>query len=91
MPKYLVETISMFRMRYVIEALEETHACDEVTMNNDGTLHEFSQCHLDEIISSSREISDEEYLKLFDRDNDYLKNWDDARKFQNVNVLEYKI
>lgn len=92
MPKYLVETISMFRMRYVIEALEETHACDEVVMNNsEGFLREFSQLHLDEIITSSREIDDAEYLRLFDRDNDYLKDWTDDQKFNAVNVLDYKI
>lgn len=91
MPKYLVETISMFRMRYVIEANEETHACDEVVLNNDGNLREFSQLHLDEIITSSREIDDVEYLRLFNLDNDYLKDWEDSRKFNAVNVLDYKI
>ena len=90
MPKYLVETISMFRMRYVIEALEETHACDEVVMNNDGSLREFSQLHLDEIISSSREISDDEYLALFDRDNDYLTDWDTQQKFSFINEIDYE-
>ena len=89
MAKYLVETISMFRMRYVIEAQDETHACDEVTMNNDGNLSEFSQLHLDEIISSSREISDEEYLALFNRDNDYLAGWTDEEKFSFVNEIDY--
>lgn len=89
MTKYLVETISMFRLRYVIEAQDETHACDEVTMNNDGSLSEFSQLHLDEIISSSREISDEEYLALFDRDNDYLAGWTDEQKFSFVNEIDY--
>ena len=89
MAKYLVETISMFRMRYVIEGQDETHACDEVTMNNDGNLREFSQLHLDEIISSSREISDEEYLALFNRDNDYLAGWTDEEKFSFVNEIDY--
>lgn len=90
MPKYLVETISMFRLRYVIEALEETHACDEVVMNNHGNLREFSQLHLDEVISSSREISDGEYLALFDRDNDYLTDWDTQQKFSFVNEIDYE-
>ena len=89
MPKYLVETVSMFRMRYVIEALEDTHACDEVIMNN-GDLEEFSQVHLDEIITSTREIDDTEYLKLFDQDNDYLKDWDDSLKFRRVHVIDYR-
>lgn len=89
MTKYLVETISMFRMRYVVEAECADHARDEVTMNNDGSLHEFSQCHLDEIITSTREINREEYLRLFDEDNDYLQNWDEDRKLKWVNVIEY--
>lgn len=89
MPKYLVETVSMFRMRYVIEALEDTHACDTVIMN-DGDVEEFSQVHLDEIITSTREIDDAEYLRLFDQDNDYLKDWDDSLKFRRVHVIDYQ-
>ena len=50
-------------MRYVVEAENVDHAKDEVTMNNDGNLHEFSQLHLDEIISSTREIDHDEYLR----------------------------
>lgn len=89
MPRYLVETVSMFRMRYVIEAKEETHACDEVTINNDGSLEEFSQKHLDEIITSSRELTDEEYISLFNQDNDYCTSWTDEQKFRRVNVIDY--
>jgi len=89
MAKYLVETVSMFRMRYVIEALEDTHACDTVIMN-DGDIDEFSQVHLDEIITSTREIDDAEYLRLFDQDNDYLKDWDDSQKFRRVHVIDYE-
>lgn len=89
MPKYLVETVSIFRMRYVVEAENASDAKDEVTMNNDGNLHEFSQLHLDEIISSTREIDREEYLRQFDEDNDYLQEWDDAQKLAWVNVIDY--
>jgi hypothetical protein len=89
MAKYLVETISMFRMRYVIEANNASDAKDEVTMNNDGQLHEFSQLHVDENITSVREIDREEYLRLFDEDNDYLKEWDDDHKLDWVNVINY--
>lgn len=88
MAKYLVETVSMFRMRYVVEALEDTHACDTVLMS-DGDVEEFSQVHLDEIITSTREIDDAEYLRLFDQDNDYLKDWDDSQKFRRVHVIDY--
>ena len=89
MAKYLVETISMFRMRYVIEANNADDAKDEVTMNNEGNLHEFSQQHLDEIITSTREIDREEYLRLFNEDNDYLQDWDEEQKFKFLNVIDY--
>lgn len=89
MPKYLVETISVFRMRYVVEAECAEHAKDEVTMNNDGQLHEFSQLHIDEMITSTREIDRAEYLRLFDEDNDYLAGWDEDSKLQYVNVIDY--
>lgn len=88
MAKYLVETISMFRMRYVIEAQCAEHAKDEVTLNYDGKLLEFSQEHLDEIISSAREISTEEYLSLYE-DNPHFKNWTDDQKLAWVNVIDY--
>lgn len=88
MPKYLVEAISMFRMRYVVEANNASDARDEVTMN-EGNLHEFSQLHLDETISYAREIDQEEYLRLFDEDNAYLQEWDDDDKLGWVNVIDY--
>lgn len=87
MPKYLVETISMFRIRYVIEANEVSHAADEVVMNNID--NEFSQKHIDELITSTREITDEEYLKLFDEDNQYIMQWDENSKFKFVHKVIY--
>ncbi len=89
MPKYLVETVSIFRMRYVVEANNASDAKDEVTMNNDGQLHEFSQLHIDEMITSTREIDRAEYLRLFDEDNDYLQDWDEEQKLNWVNVIDY--
>ena len=83
MPKYLVETISVFRMRYVVECESADHAKDVVTMNE---AEEFSQLHLDELITSAREIDDAEYLRLFDEDNDYLKDWDEEQKFKFVSI-----
>lgn len=89
MPKYLVETISVFRIRYVIEAECAEHAKDEVTMNNDGNLREFSQYHVDEMITSTREIDQTEYLRLFDEDNDYLREWSEDQKLGFTNVIDY--
>jgi hypothetical protein len=89
MPKYLVETVSVFRMRYVVEANNASDARDEVTLNVGDNFHEFSQLHLDEMISSTREIDDAEYLRMFDEDNVYLKDWDEEQKFRFVQVLNY--
>ena len=87
---YLVETVSIFRQRYVVEAREGEHASDEVVMNvNSGTFKELSQKHLDELISSTREITADEYLKIFDEDNDYLSKWDISQKMQCINTIDY--
>lgn len=79
--KYLVETISMFRMRYVVDTESPDYAADSVTM---GEVEEFSQKHLDEIISSVRAVSDEECADIFFSDNDYISrenNPDRWRKY----------
>lgn len=89
MKKYLVETVSMFRIRYVVEAKDVEHASDEVVCNN-GNLKEFSQRHIDENVISIREVSDIDYLDLFDIDNDYLKTWTNEQKFDFVNKINYE-
>ena len=86
MPKYLVETVSYFRHRYVVDCLEEGHAMDTVTMNE---ADEMSQLHIDESIISTREIDDAEYLRIFDEDNDYLREWTDDQKFKFVYKVNY--
>lgn len=90
MKKYLVETVSIFRIRYVVEAKDENHACDEVVCN-DGNLKEFSQKHIDENILSVWEIDDDkEYFELFNDDNEYLSSWSDEQKLQFVNKIKYE-
>jgi hypothetical protein len=86
MPKYLVETIDMFRMRYVVECDSPEHAKDVVTMKE---VEEFSQLYLDETITSTRVIDDAEYLRIFDEDNDYLKEWSEEQKFKYVHKVDY--
>lgn len=86
MPKYLVETVDFFRMRYVVECESAEHAKDTVTMKE---VEEFSQLYLDEIITSTRVIDDAEYLRLFDEDNDYLREWSDEQKFKYVHEVNY--
>jgi deoxyribose-phosphate aldolase len=87
---YLVETVSIFRQRYVVEAREAEHAADEVVMNvSNGSFKEFSQKHVDELITSTREITADEYVKLFDEDNDYLSKWNISQKMQSINTIDY--
>lgn len=93
MAKYLVETISMFRIRYVVEGKSKEHAMDEVVckLGGEEKFQEFSQHHIDEVISSVREVTDEKYLEIFDEDNDYLSGWEDEKKLEFINVIDYDL
>lgn len=75
----LVECVSTFRMRYVVEVglnHPAEWACDTVVMNE---AREFSQRHLDETIVSHRVVSRDEALKLCRQDNDYAAEWSDDK------------
>ena len=85
MSKYvMVDAISMFRMRYVVEVPDECsepipYAKDSVTCED---TREYSQEHLDEVISSCREITLEEAIEQFriDNSNDV---WDEETIIKN--------
>lgn len=84
----MVDCISQFRMRYCVEVEDDIdHALDDVTMyeHDPDKLKEFSQHHIGTNIISHREIDKEEYLRMFDEDNDYLKNWDEEQKLKFIN------
>jgi hypothetical protein len=100
MSKYvLVEAVSQYRMRYIIEVPDnhndgeypctaETWAEDTVAIEE---MQEFSQLHIGEFITSSREISKEEIVPLCDKDNDYVTGWTDEQKFNAfVTPIGYK-
>lgn len=88
---YVVDVMSTFRMRYVVKARSEEHALDEVVMEEHNTdFKEFSQEHIGTHIFSSRELTEEQYLELFDKDNDYLKSWTNEQKFGMINHIDYK-
>lgn len=78
----LVEAVSQFRMRYMVEVPEENPewALDTVTMQE---AKEFSQEWLGETIVSHRVMKDEEEaLRLCEQDNDYCCTWDDGQKIK---------
>ncbi len=88
---YLVEVVSTFRIRYVVEARSEEHAMDEVTMEEaNSEFEEFSQEHIGTQIFGSREMTEEQYFELFDKDNGYLKTWDVEQKKRFINTIDYK-
>ena len=78
----LVETVSMYRMRYMVEIRDEDpidYALDTVVCNQ---AKEFSQKHIDESIITQRHVTIEEALRICDEDNDYVKNWDKEKKIE---------
>jgi len=77
----LVETVSMYRMRYVIECPVDhpEYALDTVTAEQ---AKEFSQSHIGETIISSRVISEEEALAMCDVDNIYQSSWTKEEKIK---------
>lgn len=82
----LVECVSTFRMRYMVEVPKgkAEWALDTVTMNE---AKEFSQVHIGEQIVSHRVVSKEEALALSDTDNDYGKTWPEELKVKNFFTL----
>jgi hypothetical protein len=53
---------------------------------------EFSQEHLlpSPIFISHREITREEYFRMFDQDNEYLKGWTEDQKLRFINKIKYE-
>src|SRR5210317_359322 len=96
MSKYvMVDTISQFRMRYVVEVPDdvenpsegkypctpEQYASDSVTCED---VREFSQEHLGETIVSTREVSLEEAIAQWRKDNGgAFDSWSDELVVKN--------
>jgi hypothetical protein len=88
----LVETISQFRERYVVEVPTGKYmlgdevrdksewALDTVTMEE---AKEFTQKHLGETIFSHRVVSEDEVMDIFRADEPYFKDWDKEQVFRN--------
>lgn len=86
MKLFIVDCVSSHRVSYVVRCKNEDHAADTVIMQE---AQEFSQEHITEDITRIREITEEEYLKIFDKDNAYLKSWDDEQKKSLIHNVEY--
>ena len=76
----------MFRHIYAVEVEDDqpaVFAVDDVVYaatGGESTLEDFAQQHVAEDIFSHRVVSEEEYLRIFDEMNDYLKDWSVEQK-----------
>ena len=84
----LVDCISQYRMRYMIQVPdgEALWALDTVSCED---AKEFSQKWIGETIVSHREISEEDAVKLYKEDNEYLSSWNDDQ-IKNAGFTFYK-
>lgn len=77
----LVEAISTFRMRYMVEVPKgkAEWALDTVTLEE---AKEFSQEHIGENIISYRVVSEDYAITLCDIDNEYSAAWSNEKKIE---------
>ena len=89
---YVVVTcISSYRMRYVmhrddLQRLSPLDPVDAIEWANDtvnmNECEEFSQEYMGEYIIDTVEMNEEDMLELFDKDNDYLREWTKDQKLE---------
>tara|TARA_B100001093_G_scaffold173107_2_gene165991 strand:+ start:2626 stop:2940 length:315 start_codon:yes stop_codon:yes gene_type:complete len=88
----VVDTIHTFSHKYVIPISELQNQNPEIPVDPAWALDmvtcdeivEFSQKGLGEHIIDHNVVSEEEILKLFDKHNDYLSNWNVAQKLHYI-------
>ena len=95
----VVTVISSHRIRYAIPIAEleklgkgdfhpEEWAKDMVACNE---LEEFSQVHLGESIVDTAILSEEDIVKLFDKDDPYGANWTLKDKLRRINNWQAEV
>ena len=82
----LVKTITTFEHSYLIPLQEEQSIKDHLDYITCQEVEETSQLFLDETIlmNSTRLLSEDEAIELFDRENDYLKDWSREKKLESI-------
>lgn len=88
----VVTTLSHFKLRYVIPAdIFNKHFPEPVDTQaflnfvQERDVVEFSQKHLGEVFAEAAEASQEEVLKQFDAELEYLSSWSKERKLAMIN------
>lgn len=94
---YMIDCVSTHHIRYCVkvETKEQLqNVFEKIDQSNydashDHSLTEFSQEFLGEkVISASKITSEEEYLKIFDEDNEYLSDWSEYQKLDFINNID---
>lgn len=97
MTKYaVVTTVTTFRNRYVIPMDELQKLNDQVPVELQwaddcvtcGEVKEFSQKYLGESIIDTFETNEDEVLRIFDEDNEYLSSW--SQEFKLAWIKDWK-
>lgn len=81
MPKFIIETVSIHRLRYAVEADDSDFAIHEFNARLfnaahnafDDDLKELGQKHVGEYVTSHRKATDDEIVEVFFQDNSYLR------------------
>ena len=77
----LVETVQMFRMRYMVEVPKnEDYLASKIVM--EGNAKEFSQEPMEEVFFSQKTMTEKQAIELCDKDNDYFVDWTKAKKIK---------
>lgn len=86
MPKFLVEAISVHRMRYAVEADSSEEAGRVI--NEKYIPIELSQKHLGEHVSSVKEFTKTEIIKTYLDDNPHIQYFYEREKWSDDKILE---
>lgn len=78
----VVTAISSYRMRYVMHRDDLQKKNTEKPVDVIKWAEEFSQEHMGEYIVDTIEMNEEDMLELFDKDNDYLREWTKDQKIE---------
>lgn len=90
----LVTTISTFTHSYVFSEEEGVDSKLVLDFIGEDDLTEMSQTWIGEQVTGYRDITFEEYLEIFDKENDYLEGWTTEKKLNfivDTEELELKI
>lgn len=82
----LIKSISVFEHTYIVPLREDMRIEDHLDYVTCNDIEEIAQAHIDENIlpNSTRVLSEDDAIELFDRENDYLKDWSLDKKLDMI-------